>query len=80
MASESSKAVPGEERRRGPGVGAPRTAAPSTGPLYRLCSVLRASYVVWVVVWVSVGFGVAATPWRAVQIAGRAAAGREAPE
>jgi hypothetical protein len=76
MASESSKAVPGEERRRGPGVGAPRTAAPSTGPLYRLCSVLRASYVVWV----SVGFGVAATPWRAVQIAGRAAAGREAPE
>jgi hypothetical protein len=30
--------------------------------------------------WASVGFGVAATPWRAVQIAGRAAAGREALE
>jgi hypothetical protein len=28
--------------------------------------------------WASVGFGVAATPWRAVQIAARAAAGREA--
>jgi CheY-like chemotaxis protein len=28
----------GEERRRGAGVGVPRTAVPSTGPLYRLCS------------------------------------------
>jgi hypothetical protein len=27
--------------------------------------------------WSSVGFGVSATPWRAVQLAGRAAAGRE---
>jgi hypothetical protein len=30
--------------------------------------------------WASVGYGVAATAWRAVQIAGRAAAGREALE
>jgi hypothetical protein len=30
--------------------------------------------------WASVGYGVAATVWRAVQIAGRAAAGREALE
>jgi hypothetical protein len=30
--------------------------------------------------WPSVGFGVAATPWRVVQIAGRAAAGRGAEQ
>jgi len=29
----------GEERRRGGGVGVPRTAVSSTGPLYRLCSI-----------------------------------------
>jgi hypothetical protein len=74
MASESSKAVPGEERRRGRGWGRRGRRLRQLG-LYTAYAPFSAHPM-----WVSVGFGVAATPWRAVQIAGRAAAGREAPE